>query len=121
MTEREELATLLEDFERDYNYPDVRHPTVDAQKDILDRYVSKIIELCQPYLDQQVEAESRGERKGMNEPGNCETCRFISWDGELGTIQCCDNEKFDYSDDEHIYTNDEEEYLEGQCPLWDAI
>lgn len=57
------------------------------------------------------------ETRGMNNPGDCESCRYISFDGELGTIQCCDKDIIE-RDGQLEY--DDELFPIGGCPLWES-
>lgn len=59
----------------------------------------------------------KAETNGMNNPGECETCRFISWDGELGTIQCCDKDVYEQIG---VLEINDELFPIGECPLWES-
>lgn len=87
--------------------------TSDEAKKILSRF--NVINLTDIEIAQ---ALLMAEAEGMNKPGDCETCRFISWDGELGTIQCCDKDVNDVPD--KGYEVDDKIYPYGECPLWES-
>lgn len=61
----------------------------------------------------------KAQADGMNKPGECETCRFISWDGELGTIQCCEHDDVTFRDEEGIEIEDSI-FPWGECPKWES-
>ncbi len=56
---------------------------------------------------------------GINNPGDCGTCRFITWEGELGTIQACDQDTLTFRDN-GIELEDETIVPWGECPLWET-
>ena len=60
----------------------------------------------------------KAEADGMNNPGDCETCRFIDWDGDYGTIQCCGKDVVTFRDD--TLEVDDDNLPFGECPLWDS-
>ncbi len=89
----------------------------DAAK-ILNRYNLKIKIEPSDFFE-VAKALLRAEVEGMNKPGDCETCRFISWDGDYGEIQCCDHDK-DICEDNGEIEVDGEFYPIGQCPCWET-
>jgi hypothetical protein len=61
----------------------------------------------------------KAEVEGMNNPSNCESCKFLSWDGDYGTIQCCDSD-LDITDNSKGYEMDNKTYPYGECPGWET-